>query len=64
MKDILSRLADAPVPPATAAVIGIILLILVWKLVKGMIKTVLMLAIIAAVFAVLVWMGKVDRPTF
>jgi len=64
MKDILSRLADSPLSPTMTAVVGIVLLIVVWKLVKGVAKTVLMLGIIAAVIAVLVWMGLMDRPEF
>jgi hypothetical protein len=62
MKDILSRLADSPLSPTMTVVVGIVLLVVVWRMVKGMAKTVIMLGIIAAVIAVLVWMGLMDRP--
>ncbi len=62
MKDILSRLADSPLSPTMTVVVGIVLLVVVWRMMKGMAKTVIMLGIIAAVIAVLVWMGLMDRP--
>lgn len=62
MEGLLSRIADAPGPFAIGAAIAIVLLWIVWKFVKGMAKTVLMIAIIVAVLAALVRMGKVEKP--
>ena len=61
MQHMLSRLADAPLPPAVTLVIGLVVLVLVWKLIKGTLKLILMVAIAAAILGALVWMGKVDR---
>lgn len=62
MQGIMSRISDAPVEFTIAAVVVVILLLGVWKIVKGVARTVIMLAIVAAVVAMLVRMGKMDKP--
>jgi hypothetical protein len=62
MEGLMSRIADAPGSFAIGAAIAIVLLWIVWKFVKGMAKTVLMIAIVVAVLAALVRMGKIEKP--
>lgn len=62
MQGIMSRFTDSPAEFTIAAVVVVILLLGVWKIVKGVARTVIMLAIVAAVVAVLVRMGKMDKP--
>jgi hypothetical protein len=62
MQDLLSRITDDPAQFIVGAVVVLILLGGAWRLAKGVLRTVLLLAILAGVVAVLVRMGKMDKP--
>ncbi len=61
MQVLLSQFAAHPVPVAIGAAIALVVVIGVWKLVKGVAKLVLTLMLIAAIMGILVWMGRVVR---
>ncbi len=61
MQVLLSQFAAHPVPTAVGAAIALVVLIGVWKLVKGLAKLVLTLILIAAIMGILVWMWRLVR---
>ena len=58
MQGLLSQFAADPIPYAIGAVVAVFLLMGAWKLLKGLAKVVLIVALLAAIAGILFWMSQ------